>query len=69
MEHYVKGARGSKWQNPFTVKRYGLEKCLQLYEETRPERSIAPRNRELIINRQRPEWLSYISWVTLVELN
>ena len=33
MEHYVKGARGSKWQNPFTVKRYGLEKCLQLYEE------------------------------------
>ena len=33
MEHYVKGARGSKWQNPFTVKRYGLEKCLKLYEE------------------------------------
>ena len=33
MEHYVKGARGSKWQNPFTVKRYGLEKCLELYEE------------------------------------
>ena len=33
MEHYVKGARGSKWQNPFTVNRYGLEKCLELYEE------------------------------------
>ena len=37
MEHYVKGARGSKWQNPFTVSRYGLEKCTELYKETRPE--------------------------------
>ena len=33
MEHYVKGARGLKWQNSFTVNRYGLEKCLELYEE------------------------------------
>lgn len=31
--HYVKGADGSKWQNPFTVKKYGLEQSLQLYED------------------------------------
>lgn len=32
MEYYVKGASSSKWQNPFPVKKYGLEKCLELYE-------------------------------------
>ena len=33
MQHYVKGVVGSKWQNPFTVKKYGLTKCLELYEK------------------------------------
>ena len=33
MQCYVEGAVGSKWQNPFTVKKYGLTKCLELYEE------------------------------------
>lgn len=33
MSFYVKGATASKWQNKFTVKKYGLEKCLELYEE------------------------------------
>ncbi len=33
MNFYVKGAFASKWQNPFPVKKYGLEKCLELYEE------------------------------------
>ena len=33
MTHYVKGAVGSKWQNPFTVKEYGIKKCLEMYEE------------------------------------
>ncbi len=33
MNFYVKGAGASKWQNPFAVKKYGLEKCLELYEE------------------------------------
>ena len=33
MSFYVKGAEGSKWKNPFQVKKYGLEKCLELYEE------------------------------------
>ena len=32
MEIYVKGAQGSKWRNPFPIKKYGLEKCLELYE-------------------------------------
>ena len=32
MTVYVKGAIGSKWANPFSVKKYGLEKCLELYE-------------------------------------
>lgn len=31
MNFYVKGATGSKWANPFAVKRYGLAKCLDLY--------------------------------------
>ena len=30
---YVKGANSSKWRNPFSVKKFGREKCLELYEE------------------------------------
>ena len=33
MEFYVKGAKGSKWKNPFSVKKYGREECLRMYEE------------------------------------
>lgn len=33
MSFYVKGANQSKWANPFSVKKYGREKCLQLYRE------------------------------------
>ena len=33
MVHYIQGAEGSKWQNNFPVKRYGLARCLELYEE------------------------------------
>eukprot|EP00092_Neocalanus_flemingeri_P072331 GFUD01089045.1.p2 GENE.GFUD01089045.1~~GFUD01089045.1.p2 ORF type:complete len:120 (+),score=26.36 GFUD01089045.1:69-428(+) len=33
MIHYIQGAEGSKWQNTFTVKKYGLSKCLELYEK------------------------------------
>lgn len=33
MNYYVKGAKGSKWKNPFSVKRYGREKCLELYKQ------------------------------------
>ena len=32
MTAYVKGTVGSKWKNPFPVKKYGLDKCLELYE-------------------------------------
>lgn len=32
MSFYVKGANKSKWHNPYSVKKYGLEKCLELYE-------------------------------------
>jgi hypothetical protein len=31
MVAYVKGAVQSKWHNPFTAKKYGLEECLRLY--------------------------------------
>ena len=34
MTHYIHGAHGSKWQNKFPVKKFGLEKCLELYEES-----------------------------------
>ncbi|MBL4898475.1 MAG: DUF4326 domain-containing protein [Colwellia sp.] len=31
--HYVKGAIGSKWKNPFSVKKHGRDECVRLYEE------------------------------------
>lgn len=33
MEVYVAGAKKSIWANPFSIKKYGLDTCLQLYEE------------------------------------
>ena len=33
MSFYIPGTTGSKWQNPFTVKKYGLEKSLELYRK------------------------------------
>ena len=32
MSFYVEGAIQSKWANPYCAKKYGLEKCLELYE-------------------------------------
>lgn len=33
MSFYVRGANASKWKNPFSVKRYGIDKCLELYRQ------------------------------------
>jgi len=33
MEFYVTGAKGSKWKNPFSVKKYGRDGCLEMYRE------------------------------------
>lgn len=33
MSFYIKGALGSKWQNPFSVKKYGRDECLKKYKE------------------------------------
>ena len=33
MSYFVKGAKGSKWQNPFSVKQYGREECLNKYRK------------------------------------
>lgn len=33
MSCYVPGTSKSKWANPFKSKKYGLERCLQMYEE------------------------------------
>ena len=33
MNFYVKGTFESKWKNPFTVKKHGIDKCLVLYEQ------------------------------------
>lgn len=33
MSFYIKGATGSIWQNPFKLKKYGRDECLQLYEQ------------------------------------
>ena len=33
MSFYVKGANKSKWFNPFSEKKYGRDKCIDLYKE------------------------------------
>ena len=33
MKFYVKGTKKSKWHNPFSVKKFGRKKCLELYEK------------------------------------
>merc|ERR1712216_495082 len=33
MSFYVKGALKSKWANPYSVKKYGTEKCLAMYHK------------------------------------
>lgn len=33
MTFYIKGATKSKWSNPYSVKKYGRVKCLEMYEE------------------------------------
>lgn len=33
MTYYVPGAVGSKWRNPFSVKKYGRDECLRRYKE------------------------------------
>ena len=33
MSNHIKGATGSKWGNPFSVQKYGLSRCLELYEK------------------------------------
>ncbi len=33
MSFYVKDAEGSKWANPFSVKKYGRDGCLKKYRE------------------------------------
>ena len=32
LSFYVKGAKKSKWANPFSVKKYGRKECLQKYK-------------------------------------
>ena len=33
MSFYVKGAKASKWCNPYSAKKYGREECLKLYRD------------------------------------
>lgn len=33
MSFYVKGATKSKWANPYSAKKYGREKCLELFKK------------------------------------
>jgi hypothetical protein len=33
LEFYVKGAKHSKWHNPYSLKKYTIEESLKLYEE------------------------------------
>lgn len=38
---------GSKWQNPFTVKKYGLEQCIELYKQHLKESKLIEQVGEL----------------------
>ena len=33
MSFYVPGTYKSKWHNPYSVKKYGIDECIKLYEE------------------------------------
>ena len=33
MSHYIPGATGSKWGNPFPVKTYGRDECVRKYRD------------------------------------
>lgn len=33
MSFYIPGATGSKWANPYSVKKYGRDTCLELYKD------------------------------------
>ena len=33
MTFYVEGTHKSKWANPFILKKYSIEECLELYEQ------------------------------------
>jgi hypothetical protein len=33
LSYYVYGTFHSKWHNPYSIKKYGLENCLKLYED------------------------------------
>lgn len=33
MSFYVPGTEESKWKNPFSAKKYGRNKCIELYED------------------------------------
>lgn len=33
MSFYVKGAKASKWANPFDVKKFGRERCIEKYKD------------------------------------
>lgn len=33
MSFYVRDANASKWQNPFSVKKFGRDKCIDLYKQ------------------------------------
>jgi hypothetical protein len=33
MSFYVKGATASKWQNTFSAKKYGRDKCVEMYRD------------------------------------
>jgi hypothetical protein len=56
MSHYVKGAKGSKWQNPFSVKKHGRDECLKLYSEYIKE------NKELLGQLDELEGKSLYCW-------
>jgi len=33
MTYYIESAYESKWANPYSIKKYGRDKCLELYRE------------------------------------
>ena len=58
MSFYVKGAKGSKWANPFSVKKYGREKCIEMYRNRINENNELKQSLEELKGRTLPCWCS-----------
>jgi hypothetical protein len=56
MNVYVKGANKSKWSNPYSVKKFGRTKCLEMYEEYIRSNTVLMNSLDELKNRELGCW-------------